>query len=125
MNFVDEHDRAASRRAADLLGVPHDVPDFFDAREDGAERDKPRLRRIRNDPRERRLPGAWWTPEDDRLEQVPLDRLAERLAGREEIALSDELVEGAGAHALGEGCLRRSGGGFIREERTHLCRRTS
>jgi hypothetical protein len=74
------------------------------------------LRQVGDDPRQRRLAGARRAPEDDRLQQVALDRFAQRFAGREEALLADELVERPRPHALGErgrcaGLFRR----FVRE----------
>jgi hypothetical protein len=42
------------------------------------------------------------SPQDDRLQQIPLDGFAQRLAGREQILLADELVERARPHPFGE-----------------------
>ena len=55
-----------------------------------------------DDPRERRLAGAGRSPEDDRLQQVALDRVAQRRARAEQLLLADELVERARPHPLGE-----------------------
>ena len=52
--------------------------------------------------RERRLAGAGRPPEDDRLQEVALDRLAQRPARREQLVLAVDFVERARAHALGE-----------------------
>ena len=59
-------------------------------------------------PRQRRLAGARRAPEDDRLQAVVLDRLAQRTARAEQRLLADELVERARAHALGERCRARA-----------------
>ena len=74
-------------------------------------------------PRERRLAGAGRAPEDDRLQQVALDRLAQRPAGREQLLLADELVEACAA-----ACARRAARGaagtaggrrFVGKQRVH------
>ena len=115
VDFVDEDDGAAAGGAAEPLGLGHDLADFLDAGQHGAERHESRGR-VGDDARERRLAGAGRPPEDDRLQQVALDRLAQRLAGREQILLADELIEGARPHPLGQrasapvggsGCRRR------------------
>ena len=50
------------------------------------------------------LAGAGRAPQDDGGEQaVGLDSAAQQLAGAEDILLPDELVQGAEAHAGGEG----------------------
>ena len=64
--------------------------------------DEVRLRHLGDDARQRRLAGAGRSPQDDRLEQVALDRLAQRPAGREDLVLADDLVERARPHPLGE-----------------------
>ena len=103
------------------LGFGHDLADFLDAGQDRAERDEPRLGRVGDDAGQRGLAGAGRPPQDDRLQQVALDRLAERLAGREELFLADELVEGARPHPLGQ--RRRTpaarGNGFFGKQRVH------
>ena len=80
MDLVDEDDRAAAEPAAAVLGRGHDVLDFLDAREHGAEGDELRVGEVGDEARERRLAGARRSPEDDRLQQVALDRLAQRPA---------------------------------------------
>jgi hypothetical protein len=87
----------------------------------GAERYEPRLRRVGDDSRERRLAGARRPPEDDRLEQVALDRLAQRPAGCQQLFLADEFVEGPRTHPLGQrrAGLGGAGGGFFGKERVH------
>ena len=123
MNLVDEHDRAAVGRLAQVRGGDHHLADFLDAREDGAERYELRLRHVRDDARQRRLAGARRTPEDDRLQQIALDRFAQRFARREQLLLSDELLERARAHAFRQrrrrGLFQRS---VFRKKRVHRSR---
>jgi hypothetical protein len=57
---------------------------------------------VGDEARQGRLAGARRAPEDDRLEQIPLDHLAQRSAGTDDLVLSDDLVQGARAHALGQ-----------------------
>jgi hypothetical protein len=109
VNLVDEHDRAPAAAAAEPLGFAHHLTDLLDPREHGAERHEPRPGRVGDDSRKRRLAGAGRAPEDDRLQKVALDRFAQRLPGRKELLLADELVEGPRPHPLGE--RRRSGNG--------------
>ncbi len=49
------------------------------------------------------LPTPGGAPEDEAGGVVVFDLQAERFAGGEEMGLAEELVEGARAHALGEG----------------------
>ena len=102
MDFVDEDDRSAAGGPSQALGVGHDLADFLDAGQHGAERHEASLRRVRDDAGERRLAGAGRAPENDRLQEIALDGFAQRLAGREQLLLADELVERARAHPLGQ-----------------------
>ena len=87
---------------ASILGDRHHLLDFLDAGEHRAERDEFGLREIGDEPRERGLAGAGRTPEDDRLQQVALDRFAQRPARADEFLLALDLVERARAHAFRE-----------------------
>jgi len=65
-----------------------------------------RLGHVGDDAREGGLAGTGRTPQDDRLEQVALDRFAQRPAGREDVILADDLVQCPRADPIGE---RRAG----------------
>ncbi len=120
VNLVDEDDRPPAGRPPEPLRLAHHLADFLDPRQNGAERHEARLGRLRDDPRERRLARPRRTPEDDRLEQVALDRLAQRFPGREQILLADQLVEGPRPHPLGQRRrVHRCGDRFVRKERVH------
>ena len=107
VNLVDEDDGSPLQLPARVLGGGHHLLDFLDAGHDGAERHEARLRRLRNQARERGLAGARRSPQDDRLQPIALDGLAQRPARREHILLADELVERRRAHPLGERCVGR------------------
>jgi hypothetical protein len=109
VNLVDEDDRALAARTARRLGRRHHLLDVLDAREHGAERDETRLRAVRDHARDGRLAGARRPPEDDGLQPIPVDRLAERPAGSEDLLLAHDLVEGAWAHPLGQRAARHRG----------------
>jgi len=121
VNFVHEDDGALGS-AGFALGLGHDLFDFLDAAEDGAEGDEFAAGEAGDDARESGFAAAWGAPEKHGTEIVGFDLEAERLAGAEEFFLADEFVEGAGAHALGE---RLQGGGGVvlgfaeRGEKTH------
>ena len=70
--------------------------------EDGGELDEGGLGGVGDDFGEGGFADAGRAPEDHGGGVVALDLDAERLAGGEEMLLADELIEGAGAHALGE-----------------------
>ena len=102
VDLVDEQNRAAPARAPGPLGLGHHLADLLDAREHRRKRDEVRARRLGDEPREARLPRARRAPENHRLQQVALDGLPQRLAGRQQVLLAHVLVEGARAHALGK-----------------------
>ncbi len=102
VNLVDEEDRPPPAMLPRALGFRHHVPDLLDAGEHRGEGDEVRLGRLGDQPRQAGLARARRAPEDDRLEQVPLDGLAQRPPRGEQILLADVLVERAWAHALRE-----------------------
>ncbi len=110
VDLVDEENRAASDPAPGLLGLGHDRADFLDAREDRAERNEPRPRDLCDEARERGLAGSGRAPENDRLQAVVIDGLAQGTTGAEQHLLADELVERPRAHPLGERRGRAGGG---------------
>ena len=103
VNLVDEQDRPPPELSPRLLGLGHHRLDLLDARQHGAEGDEVRAGDLRDEAGERRLAGARGAPEDDRLQQVALDRHAQRPARREQVLLPDQFVEAARPHAVGEG----------------------
>ena len=102
VNFIDEEDGAGSPRGG-FLRIGHHLLDFFYAGEDGGELDEGGFGCVRDDLGEGGFADAWRAPEDHGIGIVALDLNAEGLAGAEEVLLAEELVEGAGAHSLGEG----------------------
>ena len=108
VDLVHEHDRPAAHSSPALLRRGHDLLDLLDAGEHGAERHEVRLRDLGDHSRERRLARAGRTPEDDRLQEVAFDGLAQRPARREDLFLTDDLVERAWTDPFRE---RRAGGG--------------
>ena len=108
VDFVDEDDGAGAVLAG-ALGVGHDLLDFLDAAHDSGELDEVGVGHAGDDLGQRGLADAGWPPEDKRAGVVALDLDAQGLAGAKDVLLSDELVERAGAHALGE---RASAVGF-------------
>jgi hypothetical protein len=119
MDFVNEDDGALSG-VGFALGLGHDVLDFFDAAEDGAEGDEFAAGEAGDDAGERGLAATRRAPEEHGAEIIGFDLEAKRFAGAEEFFLADEFVEGAWAHALGEGLKGGGGVGFVdRGEETH------
>ena len=101
VDLVDEHKRAAAAPAC-RFRFRHDLADFLDARQNGAERDEPRARRGRDHARQRGLTGAWRTPQDDRLQPILLDGRPQRTSRTNQCLLADELVERPRPHPLGK-----------------------
>ena len=110
VNFVDEDDGAMAA-ARFLFGDGHDFLDFLNARENGAEGDKFRTRQARDEARERGLSATRRSPEKHGAEVVIFDLHAQGFAGTEKFFLTNEFIERARAHALGE---RLVGGGNVR-----------
>ena len=91
--------------------------DVLDAGHDGRQRDELRVGGGRDQARERRLAGARRSPEDQGVQLPGADRGGERLAGTQQVALADELLERARAHAVREWAkqpLRGPSGALIR-----------
>ena len=101
MDLVDEEDRAAAA-LPDHPGLLDHAPDVLHAGADGGERPELEAGAAGDDPGEGRLAAAGRPPEDHRGNAVLLDHPAEGLAGAEEVLLSEELLEGARAHPVGE-----------------------
>jgi len=79
VDLVDEDDRPAAARPPPEFRGGHHLFDLLDTGQHRAERHEVRLRHLRNDPRQRRLAGAWRAPEDDRLQQITLDRFGQKI----------------------------------------------
>ena len=122
VNFINEDDGALGG-AGFALGLGHDLFDFLDAAEDGAEGDEFAARNAGDDARESGFAAARRAPEKHGTEIVGFDLQAERFAGAEKFFLADEFVESAGSHAFGEGLQGCGGvleGGVVeRGEETH------
>ena len=102
VNLVDEQNRPPAGGAALQLGRRHDFADLLDAGEHRAELHEMRAGHLGDDAGQRGLAGPRRSPEDDRLQEVALDRLAQGHAGREDVLLTDHLVERPRPHSFGE-----------------------
>ena len=120
VDLVDEQDRALRRQAETVGGRRDGRAQLGDAAGDRADLLEVRLRRARDDARQRRLAGAGRAVEDQREERVRLDRATQPRALADDLSLADELVERPRTHA---GSKRRDGGAVVRgavvEERAH------
>ena len=98
--LVDEEDRA---HAAELVaGAVAHLADVGDVGDHARAAHELALRGAGDDFREGGLAAAGRTEEDDVREAVRLDDAAEELAGPEDVRLSGDLLECAGAHARRE-----------------------
>jgi hypothetical protein len=88
----------------------HRLANVLDAREHGGERDELRMKRIRHEPRERRLADAGRSPQDHRMEAMNRGHLRKQLARRQQMVLPGHLIECARAHPIGQGLRRRPPG---------------
>ena len=107
MEFVEEEDRAAARDAKALAGLVDQLAHVGNAAADGGELCEVTFGGLRDDPRESGLPGAGWSPEDDRGELVTLDHQPQRAARPDHVFLPHEPVEVARSHARGERLVAR------------------
>ncbi len=119
VNFVDEDDGARAVLAG-AVGIAHDLLDFLDAGEHGGKLDEVGLGDAGNDLGEGGLAGARRTPEDHRSGVVALDLHAQRLARPDQVLLSNEFIERARAHAIGERASALGAGVFRRDGREQV-----
>ncbi len=105
VDLVDKQDRLLGAHAEALLRLGDDATEVGDAGGDGGDRLEVGAGEAGDDAGEGGLAGAGRSPEDHRRGFAGLDRLAEETALADDMLLADELVEGTGAHAGGEGGL--------------------
>ena len=100
VDFVDEEDRA---HAAELVArAVADLADFGDVGDHARAAHEVAARGLGDHLRECGLAAAGRTEEDDVRQSVRLDHAAEQLAGTEDVCLSGDLLERAGAHPRGK-----------------------
>ena len=105
--------------AQDHLGARNGFADVLDAGEHRGDRDELGIERFRHQARQRRLAHAGRPPQDHRMQLAGVERHGKRLAGAEQMPLTDDFVERAGAQALGQRGRRRAG---WRTDRSAFCR---
>ena len=114
MNLVDEQDRALALAAPALFGRLQHLADVLDARQHRAHGFEMGPGQAADDVSERRLAGARRAPEDEGPELILLDRTSQGRARAEGFVLAEDLVEGAGTHAIGQGSIgARLGGPLV------------
>ena len=106
MDLVDEDDGRPARGARRLRPLDR-LADVLDAAEHRRHGDELGVERVGHQARQRRLADPRRTPQDHRVQSPGFERHAQRLAGAEQVALADDLVERLRAQPFGE----RSGGG--------------
>jgi hypothetical protein len=102
VHLVEEQDRASTSLGAHGLRSIDGLTDILHTRHHGGELHEFGVGTPRDEPRERRLPRAGRSPENQRMQLSALERFTQRLAGPEYLLLADELVEGARTHAIRE-----------------------
>ena len=120
MDLVDEEDGAGAE-VGGFFGLDHDLLDLLDTGEDGGELDEAGGGDVGDDLGEGGFAHAGRAPEDERGGVVVLDLQPQRLPCAEQVRLTEELVERARTHALGQrGALTRGvGGGDVGREEAH------
>src|SRR5262249_3857640 len=83
----------------------------LDSRHDRGQRDEVSIGPLGNQPCQCRLAGPGRSPEDHRVKLPTFDRPAQWFARTQHLALTDELIHRARAHAVGERPQRLAGGG--------------
>src|SRR5437763_13563815 len=91
MNLIDENS-SASAVLAGTFGVGHDLLDFLDPREHGAELDEIRSRHAGNDFRQRGLAGPGRAPENQGPDVIAFDLRSQGFARPGQMLLADTLV---------------------------------
>ena len=102
VNLIDEEDGAGVHLGG-LRGGGHHLLDLLDAAHDGGELDESSLGGLGDDLGQCGLAHAGRTPEDHGTGVVALDLHAERFAGADEVLLSEQFLQTARAHPLGQG----------------------
>jgi hypothetical protein len=110
MHFVHKHDGAVAG-APGMLGSGHDVFDFANSGEYGAEGDKFRMRAPSDQSRERGLAASRRSPQDHGTEVVGFDGRAQRFSRAQKRFLARKLLERTRTHAF---CERRACGDLLR-----------
>ena len=103
VDFVDEEDGADAGGLEAIGGAGDDAAHIRDAALDAAEALETGFGGLGDDLGQGGFADAGRAEEDDRGDAVGLDGAAEELAGAEDVLLAGVFLEGAGAHAGGEG----------------------
>ena len=106
MHLVDEDDGRPARGARRLRPLDR-LADVLDAAEHRRHGDELGVERVGHQARQRRLADARRAPQDHRVQPPGFEGDAQRLAGAEQVALADHLVERLRPQPFGE---RRGGG---------------
>src|SRR5688500_11677913 len=103
MDLVEEEDRALTNVREAVLCFVEDLAHLFHSDGGSVHFLEVALRVVRDQLRERRLPGARRAVKDDTAEAIRLEHAAEELALAEEVLLADELLERPRAHPHRQG----------------------
>ncbi len=102
MNLVNEQDRLSPGRAETIRGGGDDTAHLGDVAFHSADPNEFCVRHLRNDPGQCGLTGAGWTGENHRRQSIGFNRAAQQFAWRQNVLLTDKLIERARAHARGK-----------------------
>jgi len=94
VDLVEEQDRSLPVLAKALAGTLDHLSNVLDPGGDRRERLKRLTRCSSEEGSERRLPGPWWTPEDDGGQTIPLCKDAKGSSLTYEVLLAHHLVKG-------------------------------
>src|ERR1700757_453794 len=109
MNLINKQNRLSPGGAQTIGGGSNDTAHLGDIAFHTADADEFCVCHLRNDPGKRSLAAAGWPRENHRRQSICFNRPAQQFARRQDVFLTDELIERARAHACGK---RRTIGAF-------------
>ena len=101
------------------LGLRDGLADILDAGKNGRQGDEFGIEGVGHQARQRRFADARRPPENQRMRLARLKSQAQRLAGAEQMLLTDDLIERFRAQQFGQ---RRRGGGSGIAKQIMVCR---
>ena len=102
MHLVDEKNRVPAGLRERRLGARNRVADVLDTGEDCRNGDEVRVECVGHQPRERSLPRSRRSPQDHRVRLARCECDSQRLAGPQQVALADDLLDSLRSQPLGK-----------------------
>ena len=112
MNFIDEQNRAHAGGSG-LIGLRHDLFDFFNPADDGGKFDERGFGGVGDDLGQRGFSHAGRSPQNHRRGVVGFQLQTQCFAGSKQMFLADEFIQCARTHAFGQRPLAQIGRGFV------------